>query len=123
LRILTAFEVIMTMMALRIEERVAFAIERLLRADDSWRGLVRDMVDRWPEEPPLELGFTLVSAASAIESSFAEGSPAREAAMQGYRLAALVSMDVHAMQLLGMACDRADHLLAYWDIDPFFARL
>ncbi|WP_146227873.1 hypothetical protein [Rhodobacter viridis] len=113
----------MTMMSLRIEERVAFAIERLLRADDSWRSLVREMVEQWPEEPPLELGFALVSAASAIETSFTEASPARDAAMQGYRLAALVSMDVYAMQLLGMARERASDLLAYWDIDPFFAKL
>lgn len=113
----------MTMMALRIEERVAFAIERLMRSDEAWRSLVRDLVQRWPEEPPLELGFTLVSAASAIETSFTASSPTRDAAMQGYRLAALVSMDVYAMQLLGMEHGKARDLLAYWQIDPFFARL
>jgi hypothetical protein len=116
-------EVTMTMMAVRLEERVAFAIEHLMRADEAWRGLVRAMVERWPDEPPLELGFALVSAASAIETSFTSSSPARDAAMQGYRLAALLSMDVYAMQLLGLRHAAARDLLAYWEIDPFFARL
>ncbi|MBZ4022785.1 hypothetical protein CKO11_09970 [Rhodobacter sp. TJ_12] len=123
MRLVGSFEVTMTVMSLRIEERVAFAIERLMRSDDAWRGLVREMVDRWPDEAPLELGFALVSAASAIESSFTKSSPVRDAAMQGYRLAALISMDVYAMQLLDMKCDKAQDLIAYWDIDPFFARL
>ena len=113
----------MTIMCPRIEEKVAFTIERLMRNDDAWRGLVREMVVRWPEVPPLELGFVLVSAASAIETSFTNTSPAREAAMQGYRLAALLSMDVYAMQLLGMPHAHARDLLGYWEIDPFFARL
>lgn len=113
----------MKTMALSSEERVAFAIERLLRADGAWRGLVRDMVAQWPEVPPLELGFALVSAASAIETSFTPASPAREAAMQGYRLAALLSMDVYAMQLRSLPHAKARDLLAYWKIDPFFLRL
>lgn len=113
----------MTMMALSSEERVAFAIERLLRSDGAWRSLVREMVSLWPEVPPLELGFALVSAASAIETSFTAASPARDAAAQGYRLAALVSMDVYAMELLQMPRGHARDLLAYWEIDPFFARL
>lgn len=105
------------------EERVAFAIERLLQAGEGWRGLVRDMVGLWPDVPPLELGFALVSAASAIETSFAPGSPAREGAARGYRLAALLSMDVYAMQSLQMRHERAAELQAYWQLDPFFAEL
>lgn len=105
------------------EERVAFAIEALLRVDGAWRGLVRDLVARWPDLPPLDLGLTLVSAASAIETAFSRGSPAHEGAAQGYRLAALLSMDVYAMQLLKMPSNRAADLLDYWKIDPFFERL
>lgn len=105
------------------DERVVFAIEALLRGDGAWRGLVRDLVMRWPDLPPLELGLTLVSAASAIETAFSRGSPAREGAAQGYRLAALLSMDVYAMQILEMPCARAADLLDYWKIDPFFERL
>jgi len=105
------------------EARVAFAIERLLRSEEGWRGLVRDLVEGWPDAPPLELGFVLVCAASAIETAFSSGSPAHEAAMEGYRLAALLAVDVHAMELLGMPHARADDLHRYWEIDPFFAKL
>jgi len=105
------------------EERVAFAIERLLQAGDGWRALVREMVGRWPDVPPLELGLALVSAASAIETSFAQGSPAREGAARGYRLAALLSMDVYAMQSLQMRHGKAADLQDYWRLDPFFAEL
>jgi hypothetical protein len=112
------------MMNLRDEElRVSFAIERLMEPGEGWRALVRDMVRRWPEVPPLEIALSVVSASSAIESAFTSSGEAGQAAMQGYRLAALVSVDFYAMQLLGMKRDRAADLLDYWDIDPFFARL
>lgn len=114
---------VMTMTMVGAQEREAFAIERLLDGQGGWRSLVREMVALWPEEAPLEIGFALVSAAAAIEANFAPGSPAREAALHGYRLAALLSMDVHAMDLLGMAHARAGDLTHYWEIDPFFARL
>lgn len=105
------------------ERRVGYAIERLLAPDELWRGLVREMVDLWPEEPPLEIAFAITSAAAAIEGSFAPGSPARDAAMIGYRLAALIGVDVYAMQIRGMARERAADLHEYWEIDPFFLRL
>lgn len=105
------------------ERRVGYAIERLLAPHEAWRGLVREMVDLWPDEPPLEIGFSIVSAASAIEASFTPGGPAREAAATGYRLAALISVDVYAMEILGMPRGRAADLVAYWEIDPFFVRL
>ena len=105
------------------DDRVNFAIERLMEPGEGWRALVREMVAHWPDVAPLEIGFSLVGAAAAIEANFAPGSPAREAALHGYRLAALLSMDVHAMDLLGMAHARAGDLAQYWEIDPFFARL
>ncbi|MDV7271496.1 hypothetical protein RYZ20_11350 [Thioclava sp. A2] len=112
------------MITLRDDElRVSFAIERLLAPGADWRGLVRDLVKRWPDEPPLELSLTLVAAASAIEQSFSSVGPSGQAAMHGYRLAALLSVDFYAMQLLDMPRERAADFLAYWEIDPFFARL
>ncbi|MBD3786109.1 MAG: hypothetical protein IE922_03945 [Sphingomonadales bacterium] len=105
------------------ERRVGYAIERLLAPDEAWRGLVREMVALWSDEPPLEIGFSIVSAAAAIEASFAPGGPSHDAAATGYRLAALISVDVYAMQILEMPRARAADLLAYWEIDPFFARL
>lgn len=112
------------MMNLRDEDlRVSFAIERLMEPGEGWRALVRDMVQRWPDLPPLEIALSIVAAASAIESAFTPAGEAGQAAMLGYRLAALVSVDFYAMQLLGMKRECAADLLAYWEIDPFFARL
>jgi len=105
------------------ERRIAYAIERLLAPEHAWRGLVREMVALWPEEPPLEIALSITSAAAAIEDSFAPGSPSREAAMTGYRLAALIGVDFYAMQILGMPHGRAADLSAYWEIDPFLAKL
>ena len=112
------------MIMLRDDEvRVSFAIEWLLASGEQWRGLVRELVRCWPDEPPLELSLTLVAAASAIEQSFSPTGPSGQAAMHGYRLAALLSVDFYAMQLLDMPRERAADFLAYWEIDPFFARL
>jgi hypothetical protein len=108
---------------LGFDDRVNFAIEQLLNGDDGWRDVVRGIVHGWPGIAPLEIVFTLVSAASAIEQNFADGSPARDGAAQGYRLAGLLGVDIYAMQTLGMPCAKAQDLLAYWRIDPWFARL
>lgn len=105
------------------EDRVAFAIEQLMQPDEAWRGVVRDMVARWPDVPPQEIGLALVTAAAAIEGSFTETSPAQDAARHGYRLAALLGMDIYAMELLQMPRAEARDLQAYWQIDPFFTRL
>ena len=114
----------MLMITLRDEDlRVSLAIERLMEPGDAWRGLVRELVERWPDEPPLDVTLTLVSAASAIESAFTHDGPSARAVKQGYRLAALVSVDFYAMQLLGMKRDKASDFQEYWKIDPFFARL
>ncbi|KEO52717.1 hypothetical protein TP2_07180 [Thioclava pacifica DSM 10166] len=102
---------------------MAFAIERLIEPGDGWRTLVRDLVDRWPDCPIFEIGFALVAAAAAIESNFSGTGPAGEGAARGYRLAALVSMDIYAMELLGMARATASDFHPYWQIDPFFDRL
>ena len=103
--------------------RAEFAAERLLDHDGRWRALVRDLVARWPEADPLDLVLTLVDAAAAIEHTFAAGSHAREGAAHGYRLAALLALDLHAMQRLGMRSTAASDLVAYWQIDNYFLRL
>jgi hypothetical protein len=102
---------------------VAFAIEQLLSPGDAWRALVRDLVARWPDAAVFELPYALVSAAAAIEGNFRGKGSAAEAAERGYKLAALLSMDIYAMELAGMARHAARDFQAYWQIDPFFARL
>ncbi len=100
------------------DARVAFAIERLLESGDGWRALLRDMVLRWPSLPIYELSFTLVSAAVAIESNFEGMASGEGAGARAYKLAALLSLDVYAMELLEMPRGRASDLLAYWELDP-----
>lgn len=104
-------------------EKVQFAIERLLDAPDGWRPLVREMVGRWPEAPPGELILALVTAAAEIEAMFGPGSPARDGAAQGWRLAGLLGVDLYAMQAVGMAHATAADLARFWTIDPWFRDL
>ena len=81
------------------------------------------MVDRWPDVPATELIYSIASAASEIEATFSSGSPSREAAAQGWRLAALIGTDLYAMQAIGLPHRRAADLAAYWAIDPYFRNL
>lgn len=104
-------------------DKVHFAIERLLEAPDGWRALVRSMVGRWPDAPATEMIFTLVSAASEIEAMFARGSPSREAADHGWRMAALLGVDLYAMEEIGLPRSHARDFAGYWRIDPYFRDL
>jgi ABC-type sugar transport system substrate-binding protein len=104
-------------------DKVQFAIERLLDAPDGWRVLVRDMVGRWPEAPAGELILAIVTAAAEIEATFGPGSPARDGAGRGWRLAGLLGVDLYAMQAAGLPHGRAGDLPGYWTIDPYFRDL
>lgn len=104
-------------------DQVHFAITHLLGTPEGWRSLVRDMVDRWPDGPATELIYSIVRAASEIEATFATGSPSREAAEHGWRLAALIGTDLYAMQTIGLPHGCAADLAAYWRIDPYFRDL
>lgn len=104
-------------------DKIHFAIEHLLEAPDGWRGLVRDMVNRWPDAPAAEMIFTVVSAATEIEAMFATGSPSREAAEHGWRIAALLGVDLYAMEAIGLPRSRASDFAGYWRVDPYFRNL
>lgn len=104
-------------------DKIHFAIEQLLDAPDGWRGLVRDMVARWPEAAASEMIFTLASAASEIEAMFAKGSPSRDGAEHGWRIAALLGVDLYAMEVIGLPRARARDFAGYWRIDPYFRDL
>ncbi len=104
-------------------DKVHFAIERLLDTPNGWRPLVRDMVSRWPDARASELVYVLVSAATEIEAMFAEGSPARDGAAHGWRLAALLGVDFYAMDAVGLPHATAADMRGYWKIDPYFRDL
>ncbi|WP_163535508.1 hypothetical protein [Frigidibacter albus] len=104
----------------RIDAMTRHAIETLLDGPDGWRPLGRDLVARWPEARALELIFAIVSAAEAIETMFAPGSPALASAAAGYKVAALLGVDLFAMQSLGLPHHAAADFIAYWRSDPWF---
>lgn len=104
----------------RIDAMTRHAIETLLNGADGWRPLARDLVVAWPEAAALELIFAIVCAAEAIETMFAPGSPALSGAEAGYKVAALLGVDLFAMQSLGLPHRTAADFTAYWRADPWF---
>ncbi|AMY70844.1 hypothetical protein [Frigidibacter mobilis] len=104
----------------RIDAITRRAIETLLNGPGGWRPLARNLVAAWPDAPPLELVFAIVSAAEAIETMFAPGSPALAGAEAGYKVAALLGVDLFAMQSLGLPHHTAADFTSYWHADPWF---
>lgn len=98
----------------KLDEMTEFAIERLLSGSDGWRSVVRDMASRWPDAPPMDIVLALVSAAEAIAGLFGPAGPAREAATQAWRFAALMALDLHVMERRGHPRARAADCLEYW---------
>jgi hypothetical protein len=106
-----------------LDRMTEFAMEELLSGDrDRARALIRTMAERWPDEPALALAFAVTSATQGIEAVF-EGAGSRAAIPLGYRLSALVSADVHAVQSMGQVPALAEDLLHFWRrVDPAFLR-
>jgi len=108
----------------RIDHMTEFAIAGLLAAPDGWRSIVRDIAARWPDVPPLEITFVLVSAAEAISDLLAVDDPSRDVGAHAWRVAALLAADVYAMERLGLPRETAADLFAYWKrYDSFFLNL
>lgn len=107
-----------------LDAMTEFCIERLLSGADGWRSVVRDMAARWPDAPPMDMVFALVAAAEAIAGLFGPAGPARESATQAWRLAALLALDVYAMQQSGHPGARASDCVDYWrNKDRYFLDL
>ena len=88
------------------------------------RAMVRRMAERWPEEPALALVYAVTSATEMIEDTFAERAAADPIVPLGYRLSALISADVHAIQSMGQVPSVAEDLLHFWRrVDPLFLRI
>lgn len=101
-----------------------FALERLLSTPEGWRAMIREAVARWPDSPPLAIVFATVNASAQIEAIFSEGSPSRQAAQNGFRLAGLLSADLYAMEALGLPRARAADVMQYWKAhDDYFLTL
>lgn len=108
-----------------IDQMIEFAMEELLSGNHQRkRTMVRQMAERWPSEPALALVFAITSATEAIEDSFGPDAADDPTIPLGYRLSALISADVHAVQSMGQVPSVAEDLLHFWRrVDPLFLRL
>ena len=104
---------------------IEFATEELLSGSaDRRRTMVRRMAERWSEEPALALVYAVTSATENIADVTEEPDFHRSVVPLGYRLSALISADVHAVQSMGQVPSQASDLLHFWRrVDPLFLRL
>ena len=104
---------------------IEFAMEELLSGDGPRkRSMVRRMAERWPAERALALVYAVTCATEAIEDGFGEAAARDPVIPLGYRLSALISADVHAVQSMGQVPSVAEDLLHFWRrVDPQFLRI
>ena len=72
--------------------------------------MVRRMAELWPQEPALAIAFALTSATGVIEDSFGAAANQDPVVPLGYRLSALVSADIHAVQAMGQVRAKTESL-------------
>ncbi|SLN42467.1 hypothetical protein [Roseisalinus antarcticus] len=108
-----------------LDDMIEFAMEELLSGvPERQRTLVRRLAEKWAEEPALALAFALTSATEGIEDTFGSAAKIDPVVPLGYRLAALVSADIFAVQSMGQHPALAEDLLHFWRrVDPRFPRL
>lgn len=107
-----------------IDLMVEYAASGLASGDlQKMNRLVMDLANRWPHEPALSVAFAITSAAAALEDMMADAQ-SKACAQMGYRLAALVAADIHAIQAMGHIPAMGHDLLHFWRrVDPYFNRI
>ncbi len=97
-----------------------FAIDFLLTGRGDGRALAFALVQGWPQFPALDVIFAMSLAAGGIEQTLA-GEESVAQAMNTWRMAALVGVDLSMMRKLGLPTDTSADLMAYWQAhDQFF---
>jgi hypothetical protein len=111
--------------AATLDAMVEFVMEEMLSGDDARRrAMVRNLADRWPGESALALSYAITSATASLEDSFGAAAAEDPVVPLGYRLSALVSADIHALQQMGLVPAQAEDLLQFWRrVDPDYLRL
>ena len=103
-----------------IDQLCEFAINFLLSGQGDARRLAASLVMDSPDRAPLEVIFVLASAAASIEEVLS-GPESKSLALDTWRIAALLGVDLHMMQLLGRPTGHCHNLLHYWQTeDPYF---
>ena len=102
------------------DELAEFAIDFLLTGRGSAQRLARVLAQRWPDHPALEYVLVLSLAASGIENTLI-GEDAKGLALDAWRMAALLGVDLYDAQALNLPHRTGADLLAYWRThDPLF---
>ena len=108
-----------------IDNMIEFALKQLLSDDErSRRALVRKMCTSNPSASAQAVVFAICNAASMIEDNFDARKDPKSLAAFGYKLAALVSADIYALEKMGKSPATAGDLLHFWRrVDGFFLDL
>ena len=103
-----------------IDQLCEFAINFLLSGRGDARRLAAHLVMDSPDRAPLEVIFVLASAAASIEDVLS-GPESKSLALDTWRTASLLAVDLHMMQLRGRPNDHCHSLMHYWQTeDPYF---
>lgn len=103
-----------------LDEMVELALEALTAPQGAARALPLRLIHAAPAAAPLQIVVAMTLAAAALEDTMA--SPRDQAAaVECWRMAALLAADIHAMACLGLPVRRAEDLAAYWQAhDRYF---
>jgi hypothetical protein len=102
------------------EDLIEAVIQGLLVDTADLRGLVRHLVETWPDADALQVISAVAMAAGTVEHMLA-GPAATRAAQDAWRMSGLLGVDLYMMQRLGLPHGTARDLQAYWRVhDPFF---
>ena len=102
-----------------IDRLCEFAINFLLSGQGDAKRLTATLVMDSPDRSPLEVTFILASAAASIEEVLS-GPESTALALDAWRMAALLGVDLHMMQLLGRPTLHCHNLLHYWQTEDRF---
>ena len=107
-----------------IDLMIEFAVACLATEDHrEIRKMVREMARSWPNESALGIAFAITSGAATFED-IVDSPNAKTSAQLGYRLAALVSADIYAIEAMGQVPAKGQDLMHFWRrVDPYFLNL
>ena len=108
-----------------LDEMIEVAMEALLSGEPARRrAVVRHLAERWPGESAYAISYAMTLATSLIEDAFRQNAGADPVIPLGYRLSALLSADIHAIQSMGLVPALAEDLLHFWRrSDPSYLEL
>jgi Glu-tRNA(Gln) amidotransferase subunit E-like FAD-binding protein len=103
-----------------VDDRIEFVVQVLVTGQGDLRRMVRELAERWPNEPALDIIHAIAIAAGNLECTLS-GEALQRAAAEAWRMAGLVGVDLAMMRRLGLPYDTGADLLAYWKVhDRFF---